>query len=103
MTIVLRSRGIRPNLRPMRGFNPILFFLVPASCFVAGCATPGESSSLTKKEPKPRSEWVYVTVTGSNVPIRVRREDRHNVKAENTVLLDPEALERMLRGRPARP
>ena len=86
----------------MRGFNPILWITGLWAVAVGGCATPGEASS-SQNEPRPRSEWVYVTVTGSNVPIKVRREDRHNVKAENTTLLDPEALERMLRGRPAGP
>jgi hypothetical protein len=46
---------------------------------------------------------VYVTVTGSNIPVKVPREYKNRVKAENTQLWDPEALDRMLRGRPARP
>jgi hypothetical protein len=69
---------------------------------LTGCASPAKSSDEPPK-PRKRSEYVYVTVTGSHIPVKVPREYKNRVKGDGTVLWDPEALDRMLRGRPARP
>lgn len=63
--------------------------LVLAGVFLAGCAT-------TKSAKKDDTEYEYVHVVGSNLPVKVPKQRRDQASANaGTTEIDPEALRAM--------
>jgi|GEM_PF-3703231 len=80
-------------------FRPATFVAIGLLAFAAGCS----STDKTEAKKAEADEYVYVTVTGSNIPKRIKKSDIAAGKVEPEVaaqLVDKEEFAKSLRPAP---